>query len=108
MNNKLLVIAAVCALSLPSASNADTQVTVDFKGLTLGEASNKLAIQAGLTFAFEPKLGWRVGPAISLKDVPSEIAVEVLAAAYQVCFKRNPELITLIPCEWKAGRVEYR
>lgn len=85
----------------------DIRVTVSLKGLLLSQATNELGIQAGLTFGLPPKLGWRVGPDITLKNVPAEMALQVLAAAYQVCLVRTPQVIHVQSCEAREQETRY-
>jgi hypothetical protein len=79
--------------------SAGTRVSVVFDGLLLSQAAHEVGTQAGLTFGFPPDLGQRLGPNVRLTSVPPNIAVDVFAAAYQVCLVRTPQVIHVRRCD---------
>jgi hypothetical protein len=91
---------AAALLIATSPVHADpTHITASFEGLLLSEAAQKIGTQADLTFGFPPELGKRIGPNVKMTSVPADIAVEIFAAAYQVCLVRTPQVIHIRPCD---------
>ena len=85
-------ITVSCLLFAPIVSFGDSNsvaaVSLELDGKTLGESINAISNQTGRTYIFNMDIGARTAPDIQLNAVPADVAIAVIAAAYQVCSRR--------------------